>query len=304
MTLESTPVPCRRQIPEAGPSRVVFNRKVGPGWLLLRLEEPAIARAAAPGSFVEVLCAVPGSYDPLLRRPFSVYDADPAAGTYDLLYIATGRGTRWMAALPELPELPEEGGSPPAHADVIGPFGNRFTPPPAGATALLVGGGVGVAPLYFFARELCASRERPAQVILCMGARAADQLQGIEEFRKLPIRSEVSTDDGSAGFHGLVTGLLEHLLDRDLKGGDPRRITIYGCGPTAMNESLRRVAIERKLWCEICVEARMACGFGICFACVVPIQKSLGGAYYNRRICLEGPVFDARLLKPGLGEHE
>jgi dihydroorotate dehydrogenase electron transfer subunit len=303
MSHETLPIVARLQIPETGPSRVVSNRQVGPGWFLLRLEEPQIARASRPGQFVQVLCAAPGGVDPLLRRPFSVYDSNPRDGTYDLLYTVSGRGTRWMSLLPEsgrprpLRGVPRGEG---LEVDVIGPFGNRFTPPRKEDLVVLAGGGVGVAPLYFFARELCARAEGPPRTVLCMGARSATQIQGLEDFRKLPIHCEVSTDDGSAGFRGRVTELLAALLDGDLRESLPR-LRLYGCGPTGMNEALRRLAVERQVACEICLEARMACGFGICFACVVPIRKELAGPLYNRRICLEGCVFDAHLLGEGLG---
>jgi dihydroorotate dehydrogenase electron transfer subunit len=281
-----------RPIPRTGKSRLVWNRPVGPGWYVLRLAEPELARAAGPGQFVEIMTSDAQAFDPLLRRPMSVYWADPVAGTYDILYTAVGRGTRWLADLP-----PEPRAGRPDEIDVIGPFGNRFTFPGARDRSFLVGGGVGVAPLYFLARQLCAGK-RPPGITLCMGARSAAQLQGIEEFRALPIRSEVATDDGSAGHRGYVTGLLEKLLEEEPP--DDRSIKLYGCGPTGMNEALRAIAMKRGLWCEICLEARMACGFGICFGCVAPIKKELGGPFFNRRICWEGPVFDARLLKEGI----
>lgn len=304
MSRESRPTTSRLEVPETGPSRVVFNREVGPGWYLLRLEESAIAGEAQPGQFVQILCTAPGGNDPLLRRPFSVYDVDVEAGTYDILYIVTGRGTRWMAGLPEQgAALPGEGvarGEGLA-VDVIGPFGNRFSQPDPEDVVILVGGGVGVAPLYFLARELCLAPDTPSQIHLLMGARSSRLLQGIEDFRQLPIRCEVATNDGSEGYEGLVTGLLEQQLDGELADVEPSRIRIYGCGPTGMNDSLRELAVRRELTCEICLEARMACGFGICFACVVPIRKQTGGELFNRRICLEGCVFDARLLGAGLG---
>ena len=294
MSQEGLPTVSNLEVPETGPSRVVFNRAVGPDWFVLRLEEPTIARTSKPGQFVQILCSEPGSVDPLLRRPFSVYDVDPDAGTYDILYIITGRGTHWMSTL--------SGKGETTMVDVIGPFGNRLTSPASSDVVILVAGGVGVAPMYFFARELCARSDRPEQIILCKGARSARQLQGIDDFRKLPIRCEVSTNDGSEGFKGFVTDLLADLIDGDLAEVDPARLKVYGCGPTGMNDSLRRLSVERSLSCEICLEARMACGFGICFACVVPIRKEVDGPLYNRRICLEGCVFDARLLGEGLGE--
>ena len=282
----------KRSVPRAGLSRLHFNRRVGPGWYHMRLEEPAIARASAPGQFVEIATGALGGFDPLLRRPMSVYDADPKTGTYDILYTVTGRGTHWLS---QLPESPTAGAL--SALDVLGPFGNRFTQPTPIHGQLphvyLVGGGVGVAPLYFFAREL-GEQSSPASITLCMGARSAAQLQGIDEFRKLPIECCVATNDGSAGHAGFVTALLSALLDQRTGA---RPVQIYGCGPTGMNEALRSLAVLRGLPCEISLEARMACGFGICFACVVPIRKELGGPFYNRRICWEGTVFDARLLK-------
>ena len=282
---------CRATLSEVRSSRLVSNRRVGPGWYVLQLEEPNIARAALPGQFVQILCRDGTSFDPLLRRPFSVYRTDPDRGTYDVLYTAVGRGTRWMAALPAAPA------GEAIAVDVEGPFGNRFAAPGPGHDVYLVGGGVGVAPLYLLAREIVAAPGPRPAVTLCMGARTKAQLQGIDDFRALPIRCETSTDDGSEGFHGRVTGLLEQLL---AAAADPARVRIYGCGPQAMNEALRALATRRDLWCEICLESLMACGFGVCFACVLPIRKEVGGEVYNRRTCWEGPVFDARLLHPGI----
>lgn len=278
------------------PSTVIHNRGVGPGWYVLRLHEPSIAEAVRPGQFVQILCAESEATDPLLRRPFSVYQADRPRGTYDVLYTTVGRGTRWMA---ELRETSDDGR--PTRVDVEGPFGNTFTAPRPGERAFLVAGGVGVAPLYFLAREILLhgapeGSARP-ELVLCMGARSRGLLQGIEEFRALPMEIHVATDDGSEGFRGVVTGLLDSLLERER---DPSRVRVYGCGPQGMNESLRALLVERGIAGEICLESLMACGFGICFGCVAPIRKEVGGEYYNRRICWEGPVFDARLLHPGI----
>jgi len=283
------------KLPPPRLSRVVFNRQVAPGWYVLRLAGSEIARTARPGQFVQVRCAGGESEDPLLRRPFSVYFADRKAGTYDILYTVVGRGTRWMAALSS---------AAPQQVDVEGPFGNTFSPPEPEDTVYLVGGGVGVAPLYFLARELLGHEdESPARrsgapgITLCMGARTRSLLAGIEDFRKLPVNARVATDDGSEGFHGLVTELLVDLLRGE---SDLDRVRVYGCGPRGMNESLRALLVERGIRGEICLESLMACGFGICFGCVAPIRKDPEGEYYMRRVCWEGPVFDARLLHPGI----
>ena len=284
----------RNMVTSPSLSRVVFNRRVGPGWYVLRLEEPQIATRARPGQFVQIRCHDGASHDPILRRPFSVYRTDPASGTYDIIYVTVGRGTGWMA---RIPDGEARRGNDGATVDVEGPFGNTFSPPAPDDRLYLVAGGVGVAPLYFLARELVEGDETP-DITLCMGARTREQLQGIDDFRALPIRCETATDDGSDGFHGRVTELLAHLLEEEEEA--PERARVYGCGPQGMNESLRRLALERELSCEICLESLMACGFGICFGCVAPIRKVVGGEFYNRRICWEGPVFDARLLSAGI----
>jgi dihydroorotate dehydrogenase electron transfer subunit len=111
------------------------------------------------------------------------------------------------------------------------------------------------------------------------------------------LRAEVSTDDGSEGYRGRVTGLVAALVAAE---AEPERVQVYGCGPQPMNDALRELVVERGLRGEICLESLMACGFGICFGCVAPIRQEVGGRYFNRRICCEGPVFDARLLHPGI----
>lgn len=275
-------------------SEVVSNRRVGPGWYVLRLREESIARRSEPGMFVQVLCSDGESFDPLLRRPFSVYCTDVGNGTYDIIYTTVGRGTRWMAALAD----PATGGSdvPAARVDVLGPLGNTFTLPAAGETVYLVGGGVGVAPLYFLALRMLELPEPPV-IHFCMGARTGKFLQGIEDFRNLPIHTHVATNDGSEGFHGFVTDLFLELWK---DGEADAAARVYGCGPQGMNESLRKLAVDKELTCEICLESMMGCGFGICFGCVAPIRKDPAGEFINRRICWEGPVFDSNLLCPGI----
>ncbi|MFI5010265.1 MAG: dihydroorotate dehydrogenase electron transfer subunit, partial [Solirubrobacterales bacterium] len=156
------------------------------------------------------------------------------------------------------------------------PLGQGFTPPAEGRRAILVGGGVGIAPLAIWQDALDGS----ATVLLGFrdGARA--------EGAALLSDARVATDDGSAGHHGLVTDLLAEELNRDAHA------TVYACGPAAMLEATRALCAARAVPAQLALESGMACGFGACFGCVVPIK---GGGY--ARVCVEGPVLDAARLE-------
>jgi dihydroorotate dehydrogenase electron transfer subunit len=157
----------------------------------------------------------------------------------------------------------------------LGPLGRGFTPPPAGRRAVLVGGGVGIAPLAILQDRLDAK----ATVLLGFrdGARAegAALLQG----------ARVATDDGSQGHHGLVTDLLALEIERD-----PMAV-VYACGPAGMLEGVRAMCERSAIPAQLALEAAMGCGFGACFGCAVPRR---GGGYL--RVCLDGPVIDAEQL--------
>jgi dihydroorotate dehydrogenase electron transfer subunit len=120
------------------------------------------------------------------------------------------------------------------------------------------------------------------------GVRSADLLAGVADFRAAGVDVRIATDDGSAGHHGFVTD----LLARDLAAG-LRPSKLIGCGPHPMLKSLARVADEHEIDCEVSLENHMACGFGACFSCVVPIRMADGGIDL-KRVCVEGPIFDAR----------
>jgi NAD(P)H-flavin reductase len=159
---------------------------------------------------------------------------------------------------------------------VLGPLGQGFTPPPGGERAILVGGGVGIAPLAMLQDTL------GDEVTVLLGFRDLARAQGAALLRG----ATVATDDGSLGHHGLVTDLLGSELDRD-----PDAV-VYACGPAAMLEGVRAMCAARGIPAQLALEAGMACGFGACFGCVVPRR---GGGYL--RVCLDGPVIDAAELE-------
>jgi len=247
-------------------AHVAEVRALGAGYALVVLDDPA-APAARPGQFVMIHGA--WGTAPLLPRPMSILAPGPRL---ELLVKVVGEGTRRLCE------------SRPGEAvDVLGPLGTAFEDPPEGTRAVLVGGGVGVAPLWFLA-ETWAARggARPAFVY---GGRTVRDLPGAERIAAIT-DLVVTTEDGSRGRHGRVTVVLDELL---VPG-----VTVYTCGPSPMMAAVARKAAAAGLGCVASLEAPMACGFGVCLGCAVP--KVGGGFLY---CCVQGPVVDAARIDWG-----
>jgi NAD(P)H-flavin reductase len=210
-----------------------------------------------------------GDERPYLPRAFSYARAREEADgvALDFLLEAVGPGTVRLAEL-----MPDEG------LALVGPLGIGFRPPADGTRPLLVGGGIGAAPLLCWQEEL-----GDAQVLL--GFRTAAHAQAAALFAGRP---QVVTDDGSVGRQALVTELLATELDGDAKA------TVYACGPPAMLEAVRALCAERDVPAQLAMESGMACGFGACFGCVVPTRDGYV------RLCVDGPVMDAAELETAL----
>jgi dihydroorotate dehydrogenase electron transfer subunit len=206
---------------------------------------------------------------PFLPRAFSVLRAPTTSRELHFLIEDVGPGTKRLSELGPGEELL-----------LVGPLGSGFADPPEGRRALLVGGGVGIAPLAILQDQLRA----PAPALLGFrdGARAAGAA--------LLADASIATDDGSFGHHGLVTDLLQDALDQD--PGDPG-VEVYACGPPPMLEAIRALCAERAIPAQLALESGMACGFGACFGCVVPTREGY------LRLCLDGPVLDAQLVESG-----
>jgi dihydroorotate dehydrogenase electron transfer subunit len=248
-------------------ARVIDNIDLSHRYFLLRLERPADMPDPAAGSFVHVEVPETGRF--FLRRPFSIHDCD--AGTLELLIVELGPGTQALRRV--------RGGDA---LDFYGPLGRGF-PAPDGRRVLAVGGGVGLAPLFFYGfRTLggCGAHYR-----LLYGARTVDDLfiDRVERLRSEGVH--LATDDGSYGFEGNVVELAAAELDRE--GAD----VIFSCGPTPMMKAAQRLATQRGLPHFVSLENRMCCALGACRACVVPTR--LNGASPYRTVCHDGPVFDA-----------
>jgi dihydroorotate dehydrogenase electron transfer subunit len=218
---------------------------------------------------------------PYLPRAFSV--AESAAGAdgvrLDFLLEAVGPGTERLAALAIGQGL-----------EVTGPLGRPFSAPgelaPGAAGAILVGGGIGIAPLAILRREL-AEAGVPQRVLL--GFRDRAHAGGLELFRCSELRT--ASEDGHTGHQGYVTDLLAVLLE----GDDVSSAVVYACGPPAMLEAVRELCAARDVPAELAMEAPMACGFGACFGCAVPLAE---GGYM--RLCVDGPVVRAEEIETAL----
>ena len=244
---------------------VLGQESVGTQIFSLLLEEKTVAALAKPGQFVSVYCH---DRSRLLPRPISICEADPAAGTVRLVYRIAGEGTREFAAL-KTGDMVE----------ILGPLGNGFPLEEAeGKKAFLIGGGIGIPPLVELAKRL------PGKKQIIAGYR--DELFLTQELSR---RGElfIATEDGSTGTKGNVLDCIrENGLTADI---------IFACGPTPMLRALKAYAETEKIPCYLSLEQRMACGIGACLACVChTTEKDEHSQVKNKRICAEGPVFDAR----------
>lgn len=249
---------------------VLVRRKEGAYWLIT-MAAPEIVRRAHPGQFVSIAVGGPGT---LLRRPFSIAKITrrgAVAGTVDIVFDDHGPGTSWLTRVQLHDTL-----------DVIGPLGRGFPLPQRKVSCLLVGGGYGVAPLFFLAREL---QDRGLRVDLLVGASTADRIHDAIETKSLSVSATFTTEDGSYGHEGRVTDFLDEAIDRAGSG------VVYACGPNAMLRAVSERCVQRGVPVQVALEERMACGTGVCFTCVVPTRQR-DGTLRNRRSCIDGPVFN------------
>ncbi|MBN2465145.1 dihydroorotate dehydrogenase electron transfer subunit [candidate division WOR-3 bacterium] len=254
---------------------VVQARELCAGVFSLWLDTPEVARRVKPGQFLNV--RVSSGLDPLLRRPISVCDVE--RDRVRLVFRVVGRGTAMLSRVRAGDEL-----------DVLGPLG-RPAPELRHKDILLCGGGIGTAPLLFLARRL----KRANRLQIVIGARTETELLLVREFRTLGLPVSLATNDGSAGFLGMVTELAETQCKAQNGGRRKSRVqspkskvhgrpsAVFACGPRPMLADLVKRLDPIPIWGF--VEERMGCGTGICYCCALP--KKGGG---HVRFCEEGPV--------------
>ncbi len=251
---------------------ILFNRKITSGIFLLGFNSPHIASESRPGQFVMV--RVNEGIDPLLRRPFSIFDVRDK-DIVCILYKTVGHGTGLMS----LKKAGEK-------ISVMGPLGRGFSIPDGKLHAILVGGGIGIAPLHFLTHAL---KDTPMEFMAGFGK--SGDIIPLEPASGRALGISIATDDGSAGYPGMVTGLLDEYLSRNIYEKDS--MAIYACGPLAMLKKVSSIASGRNIPCQVSLESLMACGLGACQGCAVKIPAQDNNAFY-RHVCKDGPVFSSQ----------
>lgn len=244
---------------------VVNQKEIAKNIYELVLQGTLVQQMNEPGQFVHIKVAE--GIAPLLRRPISICNVDQEKNEFTMLYRAEGQGTKTLATRKQGEMV-----------DVLGPLGHGFPveEAEAGQTALLVGGGIGVPPLYELSQRLVAKSVR---VIHILGFQTKDVVFYEEKFAELG-DTYVATVDGTHGTKGFVTDVIDNYgIEFDI---------LYSCGPLAMLRALEGRYKEKKAY--ISLEERMGCGIGACFACVCHLQEDPSGHSY-KKVCSDGPVF-------------
>jgi len=246
---------------------VVDHKWLNYSSFIIELEAPGDLPDIQAGNFAEI--GIANSPKVFLRRPFSIYDVNPAANSLSFFVKVVGEGTRLLGETRKGDNL-----------SVIYPLGNSFSKPVSGRV-LVVAGGSGIAPFILYGKEL---HKNGTDITFLFGARSADDIVLTDQFKTLGNVLTI-TEDGSLGEKGLVT---RHSLFSNRKLSFDLIVT---CGPEPMMKAVGKISLERDIPCEASLENTMACGFGACLCCIVP---TIDG---NKCVCTEGPVFNIKDLK-------
>ncbi len=257
-------------------AKIVKNRKLTPSVYYLELEIPKFSGALVPGQFLHIRLL--GTTDPLLRRPLSVNKIVNKKNV-GIVYKVVGKGTYLLKEMAEGETV-----------DVLGPLGNGFDLSKIKnnkAPVIFVAGGMGIAPFVFLAEYL---RKKKIKITAFVGMDTKAELVCVNELKKLGCNVKISTDDGSRGFKGYVSNMLEKYLSKSLPLGP--KPYIFACGPKPMLKALRDVGAKYDLDGQVSLDEMMGCGLGACLGCVVKTRNTENEGMIYKRICKDGPVFD------------
>lgn len=253
--------------------RILDHQQIAPQHFKLTLVSKYISTHGQPGQFVNI--KVNEGYDPLLRRPLSLHRILPGEESFELLYEVVGKGTELLSKRTVGSEL-----------DVLGPLGSGFKLKEQ-EIAILVGGGMGFAPLLALAESL---KPKVKIIYALIGARDKQRVLAETDIKQVTDNVLIATDNGSYGKKGFVSDILVDVLDNTLEEKDLDNTTIYACGPDLMLKAVADIAFQKKVPCQVSMEQRMACGIGTCLGCVIKTRSGY------KKVCDDGPVFNSEEL--------
>ena len=255
--------------------KILSRKEVAPNIFLIKLSTPSVTQEALPGQFIHIKCST-DNY-PLLRRPLSIHRIDKEKGEIYILFQVVGEGTKLLADRTIGDDL-----------DIMGPIGNGFNIYPESRKIMIVGGGIGVAPLLALCEE---SIRQGKEVRVLIGALKKELVIGEESFKILGAKVDIAIDDGSYKYKGLVTDLLERTIKEGWLADQ-----IFACGPKPMLKKISEIALQTNINYQVSMEERMACGIGACLGCVCKIKtrdkKENKVKYEYKRVCVDGPIFE------------
>ncbi|MBN2093347.1 dihydroorotate dehydrogenase electron transfer subunit [candidate division KSB1 bacterium] len=254
---------------------VVQNQLVASSIYRIRFHQPQLANQVQPGQFINI--RVRENLIPLLRRPFSIHRSHPIEGWFEILFDIRGTGTKILTET-----LPGQSLS------ILGPLGNIFQIPLNLEKALIIAGGIGIAPMLFLAEIL---KNKKIDTECYYGVREASQFCCLDDFKATGATLKLATEDGGLGFKGYITHLLQSEFQR--QAFLVKNTIIFACGPPAMLRAVQSFAIEKEIPAQLSLEAMMGCGFGVCVGCAVPVRKESGQDPQYHLVCQQGPIFKA-----------
>ncbi len=253
-------------------AELLKSEQLKPDIFKFSVKAPEITKTAKPGNFIEI--RVNNDIEPFLRRPISIYNIDKENGILEFIFQIKGKGTKILAEKKQ-GEL----------IDIIGPLGYGTFKYNSYKNLAIIGGGIGVFPLYELAK--CA-RTEGKQVYTYLGFRNKELVVLENEFKKVSNNLIITTDDGSYSEKGFAIDFIKKDIEEE------KIDSIYACGPLPMLRAVQKLAIEKGLPCQISLEERMACGLGVCLGCAVKTSKSTKEEPQYWHVCKAGPVFQAK----------
>ncbi len=276
---------------------ILENKKIINSYYKIKLSCDGIS-GSSPGQFMMI--KVSPHYDPFLRRPMSFYRIDEKEGVFEILYRVVGKGTEIMSEL-------KEGSS----VDILAPLGRGFSIPEKMERAILVAGGIGVAPMVALAEEIKKRGQgvkgSRGKISVFIGGKTKADILCAEDFKRMGADFHVATEDGSMGKKGVCTKPFKEFLTQNSKL-KTQNLIIFACGPQGMLKAVADIAREKNMPCQVSLDKRMACGTGACLGCVVRVSgqwSAVSGQKYNastlntqhstlyKCVCTDGPVFDS-----------